>query len=60
MDQPLKVLFYVQHLLGVGHLMRAGTLTRALQANGFEVTLLPSNYVSVRGILKAELSSTED
>jgi predicted glycosyltransferase len=40
MDQPLKALFYVQHLLGVGHLMRAGTLTRALEANGIEVTLV--------------------
>lgn len=35
-----KILFYVQHLLGIGHLMRAGTLTRALEAQGFEVTLV--------------------
>ena len=35
-----KIMFYVQHLLGIGHLMRAGTLTRALEANGFEVTLV--------------------
>ncbi len=40
MAKPLKVLFYVQHLLGVGHLMRAGTLTRALEANGIAVTLV--------------------
>ena len=40
MDKPLKALFYVQHLLGIGHLMRAGTLTRALEANGIEVTLV--------------------
>lgn len=40
MDRPLKVLFYVQHLLGIGHLMRAGTLTRALEANGIDVTLV--------------------
>jgi predicted glycosyltransferase len=40
MDKPLKTLFYVQHLLGVGHLMRAGTLTRALEANGIAVTLV--------------------
>ena len=40
MDKPLKTLFYVQHLLGIGHLMRAGTLTRALEANGIEVTLV--------------------
>lgn len=35
-----KILFYVQHLLGIGHLMRAGTLTRALEAAGFDVTLV--------------------
>lgn len=40
MDKPLKALFYVQHLLGIGHLMRAGTLTRALEASGIEVTLV--------------------
>ena len=40
MDQPVKALFYVQHLLGIGHLMRAGTLSRALEANGIEVTLV--------------------
>ncbi len=39
-DRPLKALFYVQHLLGIGHLMRAGTLTRTLEANGIEVTLV--------------------
>ena len=32
-----RILFYVQHLLGIGHIMRAATLTRALQAAGFEV-----------------------
>ncbi|MDE0779267.1 MAG: glycosyltransferase [Alphaproteobacteria bacterium] len=40
MNTRPKILFYVQHLLGIGHLMRAGTLTRALEANGFEVTLV--------------------
>ena len=40
MDRPVKALFYVQHLLGIGHLMRAGTLTRALEANDIEVTLV--------------------
>lgn len=40
MAGPLKALFYVQHLLGIGHLMRAGTVTRALEANGTEVTLV--------------------
>lgn len=35
-----KILFYVQHLLGIGHLMRAGTLARALETDGFETTLV--------------------
>jgi predicted glycosyltransferase len=35
-----RLLFYVQHLLGIGHLMRAACLTRALEANGFAVTLV--------------------
>ena len=35
-----RILFYVQHLLGIGHLMRAACLTRALEANGFHVTLV--------------------
>lgn len=43
-----KILFYVQHLLGIGHLMRAGTLSRALEAGGFE-TLLVSGGTDVPG-----------
>lgn len=35
----MKVFFYVQHLLGIGHLKRAATLAQALRAGGFEVTL---------------------
>ena len=35
-----RLLFYVQHLLGIGHLMRAACLARALEANGFAVTLV--------------------
>ncbi len=43
-----KILFYVQHLLGIGHLMRAGTLARALQEGGFE-TVLVSGGTNVPG-----------
>lgn len=32
-----RVLFYVQHLLGIGHLRRAATLARAMDAAGLEV-----------------------
>ena len=34
-----RVLFYVQHLLGVGHVKRAAALARALAAKGAEVTV---------------------
>ena len=35
-----KALVYVQHLLGIGHLVRAGVLARALEAAGVRVTLV--------------------
>jgi predicted glycosyltransferase len=40
MNTRPKILFYVQHLLGIGHLMRAGTLSHALESAGFEVILV--------------------
>jgi predicted glycosyltransferase len=38
MTRP-RVLFYVQHLLGIGHLRRASVLARAMEAAGLAVTL---------------------
>ncbi len=35
-----KVFFYVQHLMGVGHVFRAARIVRALVAAGFEVDLV--------------------
>ncbi|MBO0663698.1 glycosyl transferase [Jiella sp. MQZ9-1] len=35
----MRVLFHVQHLLGVGHLRRGELITRALAARGIEVTV---------------------
>lgn len=35
----MKVFFYVQHLLGIGHLKRATTIVRALRTAGLDVTL---------------------
>ncbi|MEE2759962.1 MAG: glycosyltransferase [Pseudomonadota bacterium] len=35
-----KVLFYVQHLLGIGHLKRATTLARAMAGVGLDVTVV--------------------
>jgi predicted glycosyltransferase len=45
----VKAFFYVQHLLGIGHLKRAATLAKALRAAGFEVTLA-SGGAPVAGI----------
>ncbi|WP_108722641.1 glycosyltransferase family protein [Agrobacterium rubi] len=35
-----RVFFYVQHLLGIGHIARASRVARALVADGFDVTLV--------------------
>jgi len=35
-----RVFFYVQHLLGIGHLARASRIAGALAADGFEVTVV--------------------
>lgn len=45
----MKAFFYVQHLLGIGHLKRAATLARAMRAAGFQVTLA-SGGMPVPGI----------
>lgn len=38
--RPLRVLFYVQHLLGIGHLMRARRIVSALRDDSIDVTLV--------------------
>ena len=35
-----RVMFYVQHLLGIGHLKRASLITRAMAAAGLEVSVV--------------------
>jgi predicted glycosyltransferase len=50
----MKVFFHVQHLLGIGHLKRAATLARALEADGIEVTLA-SGGMPVPGIRVLQL-----
>jgi len=35
-----RVLFYVQHLLGIGHVKRAAAITRALTGHGIEVAVV--------------------
>lgn len=43
-----RVLFYVQHLLGIGHLARASRIATALADDGFAVTMV-SGGVPVQG-----------
>lgn len=45
----MKVFFYVQHLLGIGHLKRATVLAAALRKAGFGVTLA-SGGAPVKGL----------
>jgi glycosyltransferase involved in cell wall biosynthesis len=40
MHKPYRVFFYVQHLLGIGHLARASRIARALAEDGFDVTMV--------------------
>ena len=54
-----RVLLYVLHLLGVGHLRRADTLARAMQAEALDVTVAlgskPVPQVSFEGLNVVEL-----
>ncbi|MFB9949307.1 glycosyltransferase family protein [Rhizobium puerariae] len=54
-----KVLFYVQHLLGIGHLARASRIAAALVAEGFSVTMvtggLPLDGFPAKGIDHVQL-----
>nr|WP_246103290.1 glycosyltransferase [Rhizobium straminoryzae] len=39
-EAPKRIFFYVQHLLGIGHLVRASRIAAAMKAAGMEVTLV--------------------
>jgi len=43
MNNP-RVLFYVQHLLGIGHTVRAAALTRAMRRRGLEVVYVAGGF----------------
>ena len=43
-SKPLRILFYVQHLLGIGHLKRTATLARNLMRAGFDVTVVSGGH----------------
>jgi len=38
--RPLRVLLYVQHLLGIGHLVRASRIASALKGAGFDIAMV--------------------
>ncbi len=40
MSEPADIVFYVQHLLGIGHLRRSAAIVRALSAAGVRVVLV--------------------
>ncbi|MGO6906718.1 glycosyl transferase, partial [Rhizobium ruizarguesonis] len=35
-----RIFFYVQHLLGIGHIARASRIANALVKDGFDVTVV--------------------
>src|SRR5512144_480587 len=39
-----RILLYVQHMLGIGHLKRAMTLARDLSASGLDVTVVSGGF----------------
>ncbi|WP_293949503.1 glycosyltransferase family protein [Sneathiella sp.] len=43
-QEPVKILFYVQHLLGIGHLKRTATLARNMMRAGFDVTVVSGGH----------------
>ncbi len=55
MSGPGRVLFHVQHLLGIGHQRRGATLTRAMQDAGLDVTYVSGGH----GIPNLDLGGAE-
>jgi len=39
-----RVMFYVQHLLGIGHQMRAAAITRAMQRHGLDTVYVSGGF----------------
>lgn len=56
-----RILFYVQHLLGIGHLRRTATLTRNLMRAGFDVVVVSGGHkidVDLGGARLVQLPAT--
>ena len=47
MTPPRRVMFYVQHLLGIGHQTRAAALTRAMRRRGLDVTYVSGGFEEI-------------
>lgn len=54
MSRPRKIFFYVQHLLGIGHLARASRIAMAAARNGLDITVVTGG-VPVDGFPAPEL-----
>lgn len=55
-SSPLRVFFYVQHLLGIGHLARASRIASALASDGCQVTVVTGG-LPVNGFPGADVTS---
>lgn len=44
-DTPKRIFFYVQHLLGIGHLVRASRIASAMSAAGLDVTMVTGGSI---------------
>jgi predicted glycosyltransferase len=53
-EQPRKIFFYVQHLLGIGHLARASRIAGAAARHGLDITVVTGG-VPVEGFPAPEL-----
>jgi predicted glycosyltransferase len=53
-ERPRKVFFYVQHLLGIGHLARASRIASAAARHGLDITVVTGG-IRVDGFPAAEL-----
>ena len=52
----MKVMFYVQHLLGIGHLVRASRVAGALASDGHDVTMVTGG-MAVDGFPPAQITN---
>lgn len=44
-DRPRRIFFYVQHLLGIGHLVRASRIATAMSEAGLNVTMVTGGSI---------------